>query len=74
MTSNAGETGRNDWTWTSADVMVKLPQQQLKNDGILTKDNMFLCPSLDVAGEEHMSNDDVKHSPHPFQPGHPELH
>lgn len=59
MTSNAGANGNNDWTWTSADVMAKLPQQQLENDQELTKDNMFLCPSLDVAGEEHISNDKV---------------
>ncbi len=59
MTSNAGKTGRNDWTWTSADVMTKLPQQQLENDGFLTRDNMFLCPSLDILGEEYLSNDDV---------------
>ena len=59
MTSNAGQTGRNDWTWTSADVMSKLPQQQLENDGELTKDNMFLCPALDIAGEEHLSNENV---------------
>ncbi len=59
MTSNAGKTNRNDWTWTSADVMSKLPQQQLENDGVLTKDNMYLCPSLDVAGEEYISNGDV---------------
>ena len=59
MTSNAGKTDRNDWTWTSADVMAKLPQQQLENDGILTKDNMFLCPALDVLGEEYLSNDNV---------------
>lgn len=60
MTANAGKTDRNDWTWTSADVMAKLPQQQLDNDGILTKDNMYLCPSLDVLGEEHLSNEDVE--------------
>lgn len=60
MTSNAGKTDRNDWTWTSADVMAKLPQQQLENDGILTKDNMFLCPSLDVLGEEYLSNENVE--------------
>lgn len=60
MTSNSGKTDRNDWTWTSADVMAKLPQQELKNDGILTKDNMFLCPTLDVMGEEYLSNDDVE--------------
>ena len=60
MTSNAGATGRNDWTWTSADVMAKLPQQQLKNDGELTRDNMFLCPALDVMGEEYDSNANVK--------------
>lgn len=57
MTSNAGKTGRNDWTWTSADVMAKLPQQQLKNDGKLTKDNMFLCPTLDMLGEEYYGNE-----------------
>lgn len=56
MTSNSGKTDSNDWTWTSADVMAKLPQQQLKNDGVLTKDNMFLCPTLDVLGEEYISN------------------
>ena len=60
MTANAGKTDRNDWTWTSADVMAKLPQQQLDNDGNLTKDNMYLCPSLDVLGEEHLSNEDVE--------------
>lgn len=59
MTSNSGKTDRNDWTWTSADVMAKLPQQQLENDGILTKDNMFLCPALDVLGEEYLSNENV---------------
>ena len=60
MTSNSGKTGRNDWTWTSADVMAKLPQQQLENDGVLTKDNMFLCPTLDVLGEEHLGNENVE--------------
>ncbi len=60
MTANAGVNGNNDWTWTSADVMAKLPQQQLKNDGKLTRDNMFLCPSLDVMGEEYDSNENVK--------------
>lgn len=60
MTANAGKNGNNDWTWTSADVMSKLPQQQLKNDGKLTRDNMFLCPTLDVMGEEYDSNDNVK--------------
>ena len=60
MTSNSGKTDRNDWTWTSADVMAKLPQQQLQNDGVLTRDNMFLCPSLDVMGEENLSNDNVE--------------
>jgi hypothetical protein len=60
MTSNSGKTDRNDWTWTSADVMAKLPQQQLENDGILTKDNMFLCPTLDVMGEEYLSNENVE--------------
>lgn len=60
MTSNSGKTDRNDWTWTSADVMAKLPQQQLDNDGILTKDNMFLCPTLDVLGEEYLSNKNVE--------------
>lgn len=59
MTANAGKSGNNDWTWTSADVMSKLPQQQLKHKDGLTKDNMFICPSLDVAGEEYDSNDDV---------------
>lgn len=59
MTANAGANGNNDWTWTSADVMAKLPQQQLKNDGKLTRDNMFLCPSLDVMGEEYDSNENV---------------
>lgn len=57
MTSNSGKTDLNDWTWTSADVMAKLPQQQLENDGKLTKDNMFLCPALDVMGEEYLSNE-----------------
>ena len=60
MTSNSGKTDRNDWTWTSADVMAKLPQQQLENDGVLTKDNMFLCPSLDVLDEECLSNENVE--------------
>lgn len=60
MTSNSGKTGRNDWTWTSADVMAKLPQQQLENDDVLTKDNMFLCPALDVLGEEYLSNEYVE--------------
>lgn len=60
MTSNSGKTDRNDWTWTSADVMAKLPQQQLENDGLLTKDNMFLCPTLDVLGEEYLSNENVE--------------
>ena len=60
MTANAGKNGNNDWTWTSADVMAKLPQQQLKNDGTLTRDNMFLCPALDVMGEEYDSNASVK--------------
>ena len=59
MTANAGKNGNNDWTWTSADVMSKLPQQQLKKKDGLTRDNMFLCPSLDVMGEEHLSNEDV---------------
>ncbi len=59
MTANAGKNDNNDWTWTSADVMAKLPQQQLTNEGILTRDNMFLCPSLDVLGEEYDSNADV---------------
>lgn len=60
MTANAGKTDRNDWTWTSADVMAKLPQQQLDNDAVLTKDNMFLCPALDVMGEEYLSNENVE--------------
>lgn len=60
MTSNSGKTDRNDWTWTSADVMAKLPQQQLENDGVLTKDNMFLCPALDVMDEECLSNENVE--------------
>ena len=60
MTSNSGKTDRNDWTWTSADVMAKLPQQQLENDGVLTNDNMFLCPTLDVLGEEYLSNENVE--------------
>lgn len=60
MTANAGKNGNNDWTWTSVDVMAKLPQQQLKNDGDLTRDNMFLCPALDVMGEEYDSNANVK--------------
>lgn len=59
MTANSGQTDRNDWTWTSADVMSRLPQQSLDNDGILTKDNMFLCPALDVMGEEYASNEQV---------------
>lgn len=59
MTCNAGKNGNNDWTWTSADVMAKLPQKQLINDGVVTKENMFLCPALDVAGEEYLSNDTV---------------
>lgn len=61
MTSNSGCNGNNDWTWTSADVMAKLPQKQLANDGRLTRDNMFLCPALDVRGEEYMSNEDVSY-------------
>ena len=61
MTCNAGANGNNDWTWTSADVMAKLPQKQLNNDGRLTRDNMFLCPALDVEGEEYLSNEDVKY-------------
>lgn len=61
MTCNAGANGNNDWAWTSADVMAKLPQKQLNNDGRLTRDNMFLCPVLDVEGEEYLSNDDVKY-------------
>ena len=61
MTCNAGKNGNNDWTWTSADVMAKLPQKQLDNDGIVTKDNMFLCPALDVEGEEYLSNDNVEY-------------
>ncbi|MBP3196431.1 MAG: hypothetical protein J6N21_05445 [Butyrivibrio sp.] len=64
MTSNSGKTDRNDWTWTSADVMAKLPQQQLGNDGVLTKDNMFLCPTLDVLGEEYLSNENVEQYKH----------
>lgn len=60
MTANSGKTDRNDWTWTSADVMSKLPQQQLDNDGVLTKNNMYLCPSLDVLGEEYLSNESVE--------------
>lgn len=60
MTANSGKTDRNDWTWTSADVMSKLPQQQLDNDGVLTKNNMYLCPSLDVLGEEYLSNENVE--------------
>lgn len=60
MTANSGKTDQNDWTWTSADVMSKLPQQPLENDGNLTKDNMFLCPALDVLGEEHSSSKQVK--------------
>ena len=60
MTANAGKNGNNDWTWTSADVMANLPQQQLVNDGNLTRDNMFLCPTLDVLGEEYDSNANVK--------------
>lgn len=64
MTSNSGKTDRNDWTWTSADVMAKLPQQQLENDGVLTKDNMFLCPTLDVLGEEYLSNENVEQYKH----------
>ena len=64
MTSNSGKTDRNDWTWTSADVMSKLPQQQLDNDGNLTKDNMFLCPTLDVIGEEHLGNEYVEKYKH----------
>lgn len=59
MVCNAGAKGNNDWTWTSADVMAKLPQKQLDNDGRLTRDNMFLCPVLDVEGEEYISNDNV---------------
>lgn len=59
MTSNSGKTENNDWTWTSADVMSKLPQQHLENDGVLTKDNMFLSPALNVLGEEHLSNEYV---------------
>lgn len=39
--------------------MAKLPQKQLLNDGRLTRDNMFLCPVLDVEGEEYISNEDV---------------
>ena len=61
MTCNAGKNGNNDWTWTSADVMAKLPQIQLENDGVLTRDNMFLCPALDVEGEEYISNDNVSY-------------
>lgn len=64
MTSNAGKTDNNDWTWTSADVMAKLPQQQLENDGILAKENMFLCPSSDVLGEEYLSNKNVEKYKH----------
>lgn len=60
MTANAGKNGNNDWTWTSADVMAQLPQQQLSNDGVLSRDNMFLCPALDVLGEEYDSNHDVE--------------
>lgn len=60
MTANSGKTDRNDWTWTSADVMAKLPQQQLENDCVLTKDNMFICPALDVLGEEYLSNEFVE--------------
>lgn len=61
MTCNAGKNGNNDWTWTSADVMSKLPQNQLDNDGVLTRDNMFLCPALDVEGEEYISNEEVSY-------------
>lgn len=61
MICNAGAKGNNDWTWTSADVMAKLPQKQLDNDGRLTRDNMFLCPVLDVEGEEYISNDNVQY-------------
>lgn len=61
MTCNAGANGNNDWTWTSADVMAKLPQKQLDNDGKLTRDNMFLCPVLDVLGEEYLSNYNVQY-------------
>lgn len=60
MTANAGKNGNNDWTWTSADVMAQLPQQQLSNDGVLSRDNMFLCPAIDVLGEEYDSNHDVE--------------
>lgn len=67
MTANSGKTDRNDWTWTSADVMAKLPQQQLKNDGVLTKDNMFLCPALDVLGDEYLSNDNVEQYKHSLE-------
>lgn len=67
MTANSGKTDRNDWTWTSADVMAKLPQQQLKNDGVLTKDNMFLCPALDVLGEEYLSNGNVEQYKHSLE-------
>ncbi len=67
MTANSGKTDRNDWTWTSADVMAKLPQQQLKNDGVLTKDNMFLCPALDVLGEEYLSNENVEQYKHSLE-------
>lgn len=61
MTCNAGKNDNNDWTWTSADVMAKLPQKQLNNDGVITKENMFLCPALDVKGEEYLSNDSVNY-------------
>lgn len=67
MTANSGKTDRNDWTWTSADVMAKLPQQQLENDGMLTKDNMFLCPALDVLGEEYLSNENVEQYKHSLE-------
>lgn len=59
MTANAGKNDNNDWTWTSADVMAQLPQQQLSNDGALTRENMFLCPALDVLGEEYSTNAQV---------------
>lgn len=59
MTVNAGKNNNNDWTFTSADVMKELPQHQLYNDGVLTRDNMFLCPALDILGEEYVSNANV---------------
>ena len=50
--NNALMTTNTVWSKTSADVIAQIPHPELKNDGVITSNNMFCCPKLNVKGHE----------------------